>query len=233
MSGQTDTDDYNTTIAVNGNKVYVPSIKETDNTLYPAHFNNNALYLGTFEDETVNLDIQISDYDRLGNEITSDIDAKIIAIDMDLFSKLCSDYEDVVVKRTFDKSEYKFLLGAKDDEEYLLLPISYDKGYEAQINGADADVIKVGGMFSALKLNKGNNDIKIRFVPDGMKTGILLSLFGVIFMILYMVLNSKSDVFDKNYILLDNLYIIMFVAVMIIMYVIPYVFCILSLVHII
>ena len=233
MSGQTDTDDYNTTIAVNGNKVYVPSIKETDNTLYPAHFNNNALYLGTFEDETVNLDIQIGDYDRLGNEITSDIDAKIIAIDMDLFSKLCSDYEDVVVKRTFDKSEYKFLLGAKDDKEYLLLPISYDKGYEAQINGYDADVIQVGGMFSALKLNKGNNDIKIRFVPDGMKTGILLSLFGVILMILYMVLNSKSDIFDKNYILLDNLYIIMFVAVMIIMYVIPYVFCVLSLVHII
>ena len=233
MSGQTDTDDYNTTIAVNGNKVYVPSIKETDNTLYPAHFNNNALYLGTFEDETVNLDIQIGDYDRLGNEITSDIDAKIIAIDMDLFSKLCSDYEDVVVKRTFDKSEYKFSAGAKDDKEYLLLPISYDKGYEAQINGADADVIKVGGTFSALKLNKGNNDIIISFVPDGMKTGILLSLFGVILMILYMVLNSRSDIFDKNYILLDNLYFIMFVAVMIIMYVIPYVFCVLSLVHII
>lgn len=233
MSGQTDTDDYNTKVAINANCIYVPSIKEPNNTLYPAHFNNNALYLGTFEDETIKLDIEIGNVDRLGNEITSEADPKIIAIDLDLLSKLCSDYEDMVLKRAFDKSEYKFRADAKDEDSFLLLPISYDKGYKAQINGLNIDVLQVGGMFSAIKLNKGSNDIVIKFIPDGMKTGIIISLFGVIFMILFMVMNSKSGIFDKHYLLLDNLYIIMFVAVIIIMYIVPYLFCVLSLVNIV
>ena len=233
MSGQTDTDDYNTKVAVNGQLINVPSIKEPNNTLYPAHFNNNALYLGTFEDETIKLDIEIGNVDRLGNEITSEADPKIIAIDLDLLSKLCNDYEDMVLKRAFDKSEYDLSVNAKDENSFLLLPLSYDKGYEAQINGLNIDVLQVGGMFCAIKLNKGSNDIVIKFIPDGMKTGIIISLFGIIFMILFMVMNSKSGIFDKHYLLLDNLYIIMFVAVIIIMYIVPYLFCVLSLVNIV
>lgn len=232
-SGQVDTDDYNTSVYVNGKLINVPSISEPDNTLYPAHFNNNFLYLGTFENESADIKLTISDVDKAGNEITSEVIPKVISIDLDMLSELTESYADAVSNRAADKSVYSFSVTAENDSSYLLLPLSYDKGYEAQINGVSEEVLPAGGLFSAVRLKKGDNNIILKFVPYGMKQGICISIVGIVLLVIFIYLGRKSTVLDMELKWLNNLYFVLFICVMIFMYAIPYLFGILSLVHIV
>ena len=234
FSNQVDTDDYNTSVSVNGDRVSVPSIKELDNLLYPAHFNNNALLLGTFENENVEVCIDISETDRLGNKIETDIKPVIISIDIDKLADLSNSYKDKITERKAQKSKYTFSVNSETDgKSYLLLPLSYDKGYEAYLNGIKEAVIPVGGMFCAIPIGKGQSDVSISFVPDGMKIGILISILGIVLLIAYMYIDDKNRIIDTEIIWLNNLYYVMFIVAIVFMYIVPYVFYLLSLFHIV
>ena len=74
----------NTTIRVNGETVRVPSIKEPDNCLYPAHFNNGTMFLGNFDDADVNVELSI---DR--SIEAPDYLAAVIAVNLDMLGNLC------------------------------------------------------------------------------------------------------------------------------------------------
>lgn len=232
FSNQVDTDDYNTEIFVNGKKVAVPSIGEADNTLYPAHFNNNALYLGTFENEKIDLKLNISDSDRQGKSVESEIKPMIMSIDLDELSKLTSTYSDVVTDRKAYKSGYDFNINARESNTYFLIPLSYDNGYEVSVNGNKSDMLQAGGIFSAVYLNKGVNNISIRFIPDGMRLGIIISLTGIIGAIIYILFDKKSSILDTELKWLNKLYGVMFMVTVVFMYVVPYIFTVLTLVHV-
>lgn len=227
FSNQVDSDDYNTEIKVNGQTIAVPSIKETENTLYPAHFNNNALYLGTFIDEKVSVNIEFGRTDKEGNEIERAFEPRILSIDMEKFEGLCNSYKDNVTNRTFIKDTYEFSVESNGNE-YLLLPISYDEGYSATVNGEEADICEAGGLFIAVALHAGTNEIKIKFVPKGMKTGIACTVIGAILLAIFLLINRKYNVFNKDFKWLNMLYFLAFCAAIIVMYLIPYVYAIIG-----
>lgn len=235
LSDQIDTDDYNTSVKVNGELILVPSIGETDNCLYPAHFNNNALYLGTFENEDVLVDIEFGRYDKNGNEIESGFCPRIISVDLDLLEKICGAGVDNISSRNALKNGYSFSLNETDPTaKYLLLPISYDVGYSAKVNGVKTNVLPVGGIFSAVQIGEyeGQRVIDISFIPSGMSTGIILSIVAIIALLLFILVNKKSDVFDVDYKWLTNVYLVGYVLALIVMYVVPYCFYVLSKLHI-
>ncbi|MDO4189192.1 MAG: YfhO family protein [Lachnospiraceae bacterium] len=233
FSNQVDTDDYNTKIYVNGETVKVPSIKEIDNTLYPAHFNNNAVYLGTFEDEIVELNVDIKDTDRLGNKIETKIVPEVISVDLNMLSELTKSYEDNISKREAKEAVYKFDVKSASNGSYLLLPLSYDRGYTAKVNGISKEVIPVGGIFSAVPVLEGENSIVFGFTPDGMKMGVLISLVGLFMIAIYLYFDKKMNIFNTEMKWLNELYFGMFVAVMIFVYIVPYIFAVLSVINIV
>lgn len=224
FSNQTDTDDYNTSITVNGYDILVPSIGEDYNIMYPAHFNNNAVYLGTFSDESVNVEINSANKTPSGAENEGEVVPQIISVDIDKLAALTRDYADSVYDRNAQKAEYDFSVDAHKEGAYLLLPLSYDEGYRAKINGADSKVIPVGGMFMALQLNEGNNYIEMKFVPKGMMAGCAISAIGIVLLLMLLVIDRRSDVLNKDYGWLTNLYYVGFIAIFAGMYLIPYVF---------
>lgn len=234
VSDQIDTDDYNTEIFVNGYSVLVPSIGECGNASYPAHFNNNALYLGTFTDESVDVSISADLLKADGSELEGNIKPSIFSIDIEKLQKLTDNYVDPISARTAGKAYYEFEMDSATPaskagaNKYLLLPLSYDEGYTATVNGNDARVAQVGGLFCAICLEDGANHVTVKFFPDGMKIGFIISVVGLICLAVFYVMCMKTVIFEKDYKWISDLYYIGFILIFIGMYVVSYLFAVIN-----
>ena len=71
-----------------------------------------------------------------------------------------------------------------------MLPLTYLDGYTSDSN----EIEKVFDNFVGVKLNKGNNKLKITFVPDELKLGLVLSALGLVMSIIYIELIRKLKI---------------------------------------
>ena len=81
---------------------------------------------------------------------------------------------------------------ADRDGEYLLLPVDYAKGFSASVNGKKTDVARVFDTFLAVPMEKGLNDIRVTYVPDGFRTGLVLSCAGLLCLPLLSFLEKRE-----------------------------------------
>lgn len=161
-------------IFVNDKAVNVPSLKEPENTLYSAHFNNGNLLLGCFKDEEV-----LIEFEKTVNENSFEHNYSIFTIDLDLLNEFC-EYS-LSDEGTFEtgKSGLDATVTGKDGS-FLLLPILYDDGWSATVNGVKAEIVKVDDFLMAIPLNEGENAVCMRFFPKEMKLWIFVSVISFI-----------------------------------------------------
>lgn len=74
-----------------------------------------------------------------------------------------------------------------------LLSIPYDSGWHATNRGRSVPVKKGFNNLLAIPLSKGQQNIVIRFVPNGLKLGLMISAVGVIAFIVYIVYEEKGQ----------------------------------------
>lgn len=67
--------------------------------------------------------------------------------------------------------------GMKADQT-IFLPFAALDGWSARRNGKAVDIHSVFGGFMGIRTEAGNNEIELRFVPPGLKTGLILMLCG-------------------------------------------------------
>lgn len=218
MANQVDRDDYNSEIKVNGQVISIPSIKEADNTMYPAHFNNNAVFLGTFSDEIVNVEVRFSRIGKNGENIGAVFSPKLLSINLDKLDNLCKEKSNEVSVKA-GKAKYLFEVDVNNNKE-LIVPLSFDKGYIAKVNGKRTEVTSVGDMFLSIPLEEGYNIVTIKFIPDGFKLGLTITVITLLGAIsAAVVFNKKHSMLDIPYI--DNICFVGFIIVVLLMYIIP------------
>lgn len=221
FAGQcTDCEYYNTRIEVNDKAVSVPSIKENDNVLFPAHFNNNTVELGSFDnaDVDVRIDMDVSDAD-------TKYDFIIYAIDRDVLQKLCDlmpGDESVVSKR----SGLEITMTNTDGRyEGVLVPVPFSNGWTAKVNGTEREVTGVNGLFMYVPVDKGENSISMTYFPPFMKAGMVIAAVALVCFVILMVRDKKSDpvntAADR---VLGPVYAVAFLAVFLAIYVVPIVY---------
>jgi uncharacterized membrane protein YfhO len=76
--------------------------------------------------------------------------------------------------------------------DYLLLPLTYDKGYTATVNNKQTEVYRVFDSMIAVKLEKGNNSVSVSYCPPGLRTGAILSVGGILLLILALIFFQKG-----------------------------------------
>ena len=88
-----------------------------------------------------------------------------------------------------------------DEDQFLFTTIPYDEGWQAYIDGKRVDVERTGDGFLALWPDAGEHDIVLRFVPEGFRLGIIISIAGwIIYIIVFVFTIKKSKVFvDHEY----------------------------------
>lgn len=148
---------------------------------YPFGKENGVLSLGTFEDETAIIEVSTL-------KDTAVMSFGVFGIDIDGLSGA------VAETKTIGLSEIKNGLSGScdlDKPSTVLLAVPYDSGFTLKVNGREQPVEKTMSCFMKFELDAGHNDIEIKFVPSGLKAGIVMSAVGAAVIIGYAVYLKK------------------------------------------
>ena len=212
--------------------VAVPTLGDYGNIYYPAHFNNNSVYIGSYKDETVEVRITM-DGDR-----GEYFDAGIMGVSLDAMKMLCVGNraaDDARVKATGNGLTLDASV-SKDVGNYvnrLLLPVTYDKGFGISVNGKRAEGYSYAGLFTVISLEEGDNTVSMRFIPPGMIVGIVITLLTAALILAYsIIMHIKMESLQELMTepesriepVLVRLYVFAFAAVVLFVYIIPVVY---------
>ncbi|MCY7810868.1 YfhO family protein [Bacillus spizizenii] len=84
----------------------------------------------------------------------------------------------------WDKNKLTFAYRLPKNQ-YIMLPIPYEKGWELKINGKTQTIEKADYAFIAFKAQKGDNHIELAYYPPYFKISALISLVSLLLAVLY------------------------------------------------
>lgn len=195
-----------TQITVNGKQIPVPSLGQPDNTSYPTEFNGALIFAGLYEDEPA--------------DIQGFTGGRAYLLDLDALEKLCDTYKDLYQTVTTSRSGLEIEVSGSDDKDMALIPMSYDPGLTATVNGTEQDIRNIDDIFIGIPIQPGSNTISVRFRPVGMVPGLVISLLTLTLLSAAIALTDirhLSCMYSFSLVVLR----ILWLAVLIVIYVIP------------
>ena len=145
-------------VTLNGERLSVPSYQNPDFNNYPAAFNSNLLYLGAYEANAVVTLEYTSVYG-------ADADAfHVIALRSALLDSFRADSgaDRAVVEGSVRDDSVTVTLSEAGAGQALFLPLTWSRGWQAEVNGRAVPVERVMGTFCAVSLDEGENTVVIR-----------------------------------------------------------------------
>ena len=117
--------------------------------------------------------------------------------DDNAFSSLCDDLKiggmyDMVQKET----SIQGTIDAPEDG-LLLLSLPIDPGFQAYVDGAEAELTPVADALCAVAVKKGAHEILIVFTPQGLRTGIAVSVVSLLLTVVFCRV-LKKDAIEKK-----------------------------------
>ena len=178
---------------------------------YPEQNYNGTLYLGEFENETVEIRLQL----KKGLSCKS---FGVFGIDVNAV-------EDALANaQTFDLSiEQNKITGEipKSQSGTLFLSLPYNEGYKITVNGQEVPYRKALTGFTAVNLENGGT-LKITFMPKGLPIGLALSGIGALLTALFLLKHKKLNLLPEGIKkAVYALFITVFVAAITIVYAVP------------
>ena len=85
-----------------------------------------------------------------------------------------------------------------DNEKILFLPLNYSKDFKAYNNDKEVEVLKLYDNFIGIKLDKGLNDITIKYIPNDFIKFSLISLFFLVITIILLKTNLYNKIISNN-----------------------------------
>ena len=148
---------------------------------------NKILHLGKF-DIGEHVKVEIESY---GDELEF-VDEYIYYEDKNVLDK----YYDVLSKEQMEIKEisgrcYEGEINIESNNEYVMLTIPYDEGWNATVDGKNSEILKVQDGFMAIKVPHGKHIIKIQYIPSGLVMGACLSVYGVLIFAINIFMTRK------------------------------------------
>ena len=179
---------------------------------YPNRFYNNSVELGIFEDTDVNIKLVLK---KSANNING------IRIGLLDYNKLLSFFDrETNINIAYNKDiniNYD-----SDEEKILFIPTPYIKGMSAKNNGKKVEIVNIFDSFIGIKLDKGKNNISIKYITPGLKLGIVISVFGILLTLLFIKFKDKLIKFK----FINNIsfitYAVLYVIAAFVFYIIPF-----------
>ena len=156
-------------LVVNGETVPVPSYQKESNETYTSEYNNNCLLLGYFDREKVEVRVDwITDAAK-----KSDYAMGLLSVPkLEALNALQKGYG---AHLTADRRSVNVDVKNAAAAGYLLLPVSYDEGWSASVNGESVPVEQAAGYLCAVRVGAGASLVTMKFTPKGLKYGVLIS----------------------------------------------------------
>ena len=176
-------------ITAGGKTVTVPSYQNTKNTVYPAAFNSNLLYLGSFEPGAAEITFMSA------SAITED-SLTLVALEQDKLNTFYADaeYDPATTVETGENS-ISITLTADRDGQNLFLPITYSSRWTCTVNGETISQEAVMGLFMSIPLREGENQILLVRGPASVSftAGTAISLVCLILAVLWLFFRQRNE----------------------------------------
>lgn len=165
-------------IYVNGEAVLVPTLGDVKNTAYFTDYNNNLVYLGTFENENFTIRVEYDDpwYLKVS-------EVSFAGLDMDKMQALVDKHADDYCETSYTSDSLTVKLNGSGVNNMALIPVVYSDNWNVKVNGKKVKAKSVCGLFTGVDIHAGENVIEMTFEPKGKKAGMLISLTTLIMMI--------------------------------------------------
>ena len=165
-------------IYVNGEAVLVPTLGDVKNTAYFTDYNNNLVYLGTFENENFTIRVEYDDpwYLKVS-------EVSFAGLDMDKMQSLVDKHADDYCETSYTSDSLTVKLNGSGVNNMALIPVVYSDNWNVKVNGKKVKAKSVCGLFTGVDIHAGENVIEMTFEPKGKKAGMLISLATFIMMI--------------------------------------------------
>lgn len=181
---------------------------------FPNNGNNGVIDFGVYEDETINIKIYIKDSCELKS-------LALGSLDINKLNEFIKDY-----KINYDIEFINNNINIKIDtnkEKILFIPISYNDSYTAYNNSEKVELIKIYDNFIGIKLNAGENNISIKFVPNFLKISFIISLAFLVLALLLIKTNLYNKLLECS--ILQKIaaicYTLLYLLVILMIYIIP------------
>ena len=136
---------------------------------------------------------------ELLNETISidNLQTRVAAMDKELLRQYTDAVRDTVRTESGNRS-LSVTATTDDNDSVLMLPVTYDSGWRCTVNGKHAPVHRAMGNFLGVPLEKGENTVKLTFLPKGFRLGLPVSIVSVIALAIWWILDRKNNDQDFN-----------------------------------
>ena len=198
-------------IYVNENLVNIPTLNSYKNTVYPNKANNGIINLGLYDNETVDIKIIMQESGNIDNIEFSTLN---IAQYKELFTMFKDQESNIDVNNT------KITVNVKtnDANKTIFLPITYDDGWTATLNGEKVTIHRVFDTYMGIDLKQGDNTIKLSFTPKNLYLGFMISGITFMIVILYIIFKKHFTNIMENTVL-HNIAYYLYINITVIFYV--------------
>lgn len=187
------------------NYVYYVEIKTRENYLVPIYD-----FVSTTEQYGNNFILDITDEGTLyiGKDIVSLEYLDVYKLDLAKLEQLSETLNAKALNiEKHNNNEVKGKINNEQTDQIMFTTIPYDRGWHVKINDKEIKTFKNLDSLLAFELPEGELDIKIYFVPQGFKTGFLISIITAIIIIRNCLKESRCFMIKKikNYLKLIRL----------------------------
>lgn len=215
--------DVNLNIKVNGENIVIPESGRHENTLYKTEDDKRLLYLGTFENEDVEV-VLTDENQRPHNAV---LDAGLLNISE--LAVVCNmmNSNSALSAATYEVKHgnvIKLQVSKSKGRDMLILPVTYDENWRVEINGLPVQPVYAGNkIFTGIRLKNGENTIRMSYVPKGTEVGMALSVITILMIIgaYSMTRNNAVNVPDIVKTVTGGLFIIIWAVIMLAMFIVP------------
>lgn len=137
---------------------------------YPSQAENGILNLGTFTSGTVEVTVE------LDKEISPE-SFELFGLDEQALTALCEN----AAGAELSGSGSRFTLSCTAEEgQTLFVPLSFDKGWKATVNGKEVPISRAAGNYLSLPLEAGEIQVVLSYTPPGLWIGLVLGIVGLL-----------------------------------------------------
>lgn len=158
-----------------GTPVPVPTYRSPENTVYPAAFNANLLYLGDFGPGTA--EITFMSAAQLPAEALT-----VVALDQALLERFPADARrDPDTRISCEGASLTLELAAEDGDDCLFLPLTWSARWRCTVNGETVQPEPVLGVLTSVPLQAGENTVVLTRgrAPFSVTPGLIVTLLSL------------------------------------------------------
>ncbi len=179
---------------------------------YPSSSENGFLCLGRFCDERVDVRIVINNSFEASSFGVFSIDCDRLA---SAVSDSCGISDISIVSNGLD------ITLDTADGSVLFLPIFYDEGFSASVNGLKTPVFHALDGLMCIPISIDSKTVSLRFIPKGFKSGMIISIIGII---LFVIISAFRPLKKLNRYVLSVFFfsfLLVFFSVIALVYIMP------------